>query len=41
MLILGISLGNLATPERRTGELRTAYLTSINPLRATSAASQK
>lgn len=34
MLIAGVSLGGLTTPDRKATAMRTAYVTSINPLRA-------
>jgi hypothetical protein len=34
MLILGAGLGSLTAPDRNTSALRTAYDTSINPLKA-------
>ena len=34
MLIVGVSLGSLTVPVRKAAELRTAYVSSINPLHA-------
>ncbi len=41
MLVLGAGLGSLTAPDRSSSGQRSAYLTSINPLRAAHAAMQE